>query len=206
MNDIKDTKGATLKPGDRWYDPTASGLGYYSVTKISFVNAYTPTGKEDAVWNADVEDKGLIKVYRTGRELVIAGDGKIYANEDSSAMFRWLISLAVIEGLDLLDTSKVTDMRGMFEDCRNLESLDLSGFNTSNVTNMSSMFNNCSALTNLDVSGFDTSKVTNMSAMFWGCDNLKLLDLRGFDMRCVTESWKMYSDANTLVLPPMLKS
>jgi len=62
-------------------------------------------------------------------------------------------------------------MSSMFKDT-DLESLDLSKWDTSKVTNMSSMFENCS-VTDLSLSyGFnnsnywDTSKVTNMSSMF----------------------------------------
>ena len=37
-------------------------------------------------------------------------------------------------------------MRIMFQECNELEYLDLSNFNTSNVTNMSWMFNKCNKL------------------------------------------------------------
>ena len=63
----------------------------------------------------------------------------------------------------------------MFQNCTNLTSLDVSGFDTKNVTDMTSMFQNCTNLTSLDVSGFDTGKVTNMSNMFRGCSKLERL-------------------------------
>lgn len=66
----------------------------------------------------------------------------------------------------------VTSTKAMFWDCRNLTSIDLSGFDTSNVTDMRWMFNECYKLTTLDLSSFDTSKVKYMCAMFWGCNNL----------------------------------
>lgn len=80
-----------------------------------------------------------------------------------------------------LDTSKVTNMKGMFYNCSYLTSLDLRSFNTSEVTNMMKMFENCSRLTSLDVSSFDTSKVTNMSNMFGGLNSLTEINLRNFD-------------------------
>ena len=40
------------------------------------------------------------------------------------------------------DTSKVTNMKGMFNECNNLINLDLN-FDTSNVTDMGWMFNLC---------------------------------------------------------------
>ena len=73
--------------------------------------------------------------------------------------------------------NNVTDMNGMFRDCQNLTSLDLSSFDTNNVTDMNSMFYYCSGLTSLDLSSFDTSNVIDMSYMFSGCNRLTSLDL-----------------------------
>ena len=78
-----------------------------------------------------------------------------------------------------VDTSKVTNMNGMFYRCINLTSLDLSGWNTSNVSDITSMFNSCGNLNSLDLSGWDTSKVTNMDAMFEGCSALKTIRMVG---------------------------
>ena len=44
--------------------------------------------------------------------------------------------LKEINGLDKLITSNLIEMEGMFQDCEEIESLDLSNFDTSNVTNM----------------------------------------------------------------------
>ena len=46
---------------------------------------------------------------------------------------------------------------------------------TSKVNNIGGMFNNCSSLTSLDLSGWDTSNVTNMGYMFRGCSALKTI-------------------------------
>ena len=75
-------------------------------------------------------------------------------------------SLTTIGGLDKLDTSKVTQMTSMFEDCTKLTSLDLSGWDTARLTDMPAMFKKCKALTSLDLSSFNTSSVTNMGQMF----------------------------------------
>ncbi|WP_417300428.1 BspA family leucine-rich repeat surface protein, partial [Ellagibacter isourolithinifaciens] len=71
-----------------------------------------------------------------------------------------------------LDTSGVADMRSMFSGCSSLTSLDLSSLDTSSVTDMSGMFRGCSSLTSLDLSSLDTSSVTDMSGMFRGCSSL----------------------------------
>ena len=60
----------------------------------------------------------------------------VLAPADSSYLFG---VLRTVEALDLsgLDTSRVTDMSGMFYDCSSLASLDLSPLDTSQVTDMS---------------------------------------------------------------------
>ena len=102
---------------------------------------------------------------------------------------------SVIEKLDLssFNTSKVTNMYGMFGVCSSLISLDLSSFNTSNVTNMAFMFNGCSSLTSLVLSGFNTTNVTNMVYMFRGCSSLISLDLSNFNTLNVTNMSYMFS-------------
>lgn len=94
-----------------------------------------------------------------------------------------------------LDTSKVTDMYGVFGYCRNLKSVDVSGFDTSNVTNMAYMFAATNKLTFLDVSGFDTSNVTDMSSMFSGY-NGTTLDVSSFDTSKVTRMYMMLACPN----------
>ena len=123
---------------------------------------------------------------------------KVYLNKDSSQMFLSGFDGQKIENileLDLssFDTSKVTDMGGMFADMRNLTTLDLSNFNTSKVTSMNAMFHNMSNLTALDLSNFNTSKVTDMSYMFSNMSNLTTLDLSNFNTSKVTDMSAMFT-------------
>ena len=74
----------------------------------------------------------------------------------------------------------------MFGNCKDLTSLDLTGFDTSNVTSMRYMFCSCESLTNLNLSGFDASAVTEMDDMFYGCDNLP--DIICSDSKILKES------------------
>lgn len=85
-----------------------------------------------------------------------------------------------------IDTSNVTSMAFMFNLCKSLTNLDISGFDTSNVTNMQNLFAGCSSLTSLDVSNFDTSKVTNMDGMFNALHTLTSLDVSSLDTSNVT--------------------
>ena len=101
-------------------------------------------------------------------------------------------------GVFELDTSNVTTMGGMFQNCGNLTFLDVSNFDTTNVTSMNSMFKGCNALTSLDVSNFDTTNVENMYAMFSGCNALTSLDLRNFNTTKVEDMTYMFADCKAL--------
>ena len=90
------------------------------------------------------------------------------------------------------NTNNVTDMSGMFWDCRGLTSLDVSGWDTSKVNHMNEMFSSCSGLTSLDLRNFNTSNVTDMANMFSGCNRLTSLDLSGWDTSKVTSMDNMF--------------
>ena len=107
-------------------------------------------------------------------------------------------NLTEIRGLNLVDTSSMTNMGSMFRDCSKLTSLDVSNFDTSSVTGMSNVFQGCLGLTSLDVSGWDTSKVTNMSYMFMNCSKLTSLDLSNFNTSKVTSMSGMFMYCNKL--------
>ena len=79
------------------------------------------------------------------------------------------------------DTSNVTNMSAMFQNCTSITSLDVSNFNTSKVTKMPYMFNLCYSLTSLDLHNFDTTNVTDMSSMFQDCTSLTNLDVSSFN-------------------------
>lgn len=100
--------------------------------------------------------------------------------KDASDMFYGCSGLTKVTHIP--DTSKVTDMGGMFDSCKSLTSLDLSNVTTSAVTNMKSMFYNCSGLTTLDVSKFNTNKVDTFDSMFYGCSSLTSLTISNFSI------------------------
>ncbi len=110
--------------------------------------------------------------------------------------YKWMADmsgLTSVSGIEYLQTSAVTSMREMFSGCKQLTSLDLSGFNTPIVYDMSSMFSGCAALTSLDLSGFSTAKVVDMSYMFKGCMKLPSIDLTSFVVTNVTVADEMFS-------------
>ena len=98
-----------------------------------------------------------------------------FANARPTSCYKWFDScynLTEIEGIENLNTEKVTNMGSMFSCCYVLTPLDVSNFNTQNVEDMSYMFNRCEGLNSLDLSKFDTQNVTNMSYMFWRSSDL----------------------------------
>ena len=101
-------------------------------------------------------------------------------------------NLTEIKDIQNLNTSIVTDMAYMFDDCKNLKSLDLSSFNTNNVSDMSRMFYNCSSLTTLDLSNFNTNNVSNMSSMFYYCSSLTTLNLNSINTNNVSDMSSMF--------------
>ncbi len=124
-----------------------------------------------------------------------------YAHPLSS--YCWFMSmrnLQSIEGISHLNTSWITDMSGMFEDCTSLRNLDLHGFNTSSVMNMMLMFEECTGLTSLDLSAFNTANVTNMQGMLANCSNLRTIYVSDkWNTQNVTSSIDMFTNCTSLV-------
>ena len=79
-----------------------------------------------------------------------------------SYMFNELKNIISID-LSNFDTSKVESFHGMFYGCTSLKSINLNNVNTSSSKDMIGMFAGCSSLETLNLSSFDTSKVTSMN-------------------------------------------
>ena len=162
-------------------------------------SAVAPTASMNAVNIEDEESDCEIKLWLDPTDKTAyyyTEPEKVYLNTNSSKMFWSIYDEGIIENileLDLsnFDTSKVTDMSGMFV-FMNLTTLNLSNFDTSKVTNMGGMFAGMSSLTTLNLFNFDTSKVTNMSSMFGGMSSLTTLDLSNFDTSKVTDMSTMF--------------
>ncbi|MBR5726516.1 MAG: BspA family leucine-rich repeat surface protein, partial [Muribaculaceae bacterium] len=126
-----------------------------------------------------------------------------FANARPTTTFDWFYGmqkLQSITGMSYLNTSEVTNMSLMFQNCYLLTSLDLSHFNTSKVTDMSGMFANSTGLTSLDLSSFNTSQVTKMRNMFSSCNNLRTIYVgSGWNTASVTASSNMFTNCTSLV-------
>jgi surface protein len=116
-----------------------------------------------------------------------------------SWMFNQCHKLKEIKGIDKFITTKVTDMKGMFNKCSELESIDLSNFDTSNVTDMKGMFNKCYNLKKIKgLNNFRTNKIKNMAAMFQYCQEIENLDLSKFNTSNLTDMSFMFNGCNQL--------
>ncbi len=118
-----------------------------------------------------------------------------FANARPTSCYMWFSlceNLNQVEGIKNLNTKEVTDMADMFCKCRDLSSLDVSGFNTGKVTDMSEMFYECISLKLLDVAKFNTANVKSMSNMFYSCHNLDLLNVTNFNTANVTNMQGMF--------------
>mgnify|MGYP001750331688 FL=1 len=124
-----------------------------------------------------------------------------FANARPTSCYYWFYeckNLVNIEGIENLNTEKVTNMDLMFASCSALTSLDVTKFNTANVTTLMSMFSNCSSLKSLDVTNFDTRNVTNMFYMFNNCSGLTSLDVTKFNTAKVRNMYSMFMKCSGL--------
>ena len=203
---------ATLAATDGWYKGEADKS---VITALSIVDSYVPSGAETEVWDASAGGDGSVMAYLNGTELTLAGNGEghIEANEDSSYAFADFSSVTSVQGLDLLDTSKVTDMTGMFQNSFTSDTnfvaagtegiasfevspayvvstlpIDLRSWDVSGVTSMSNMFSGVSA-TSINITGWDYENLENADGIFNGCADVRVIYLGDFDVGygCSTE-------------------
>ena len=142
------------------------------------------SGEDDPAWNTSINNIPRV-VFDAS-----------FANARPTTCYAWFrnfTNLTQIEGIENLNTEKVTDMSSMFSTCLCLKSLDVTNFNTANVKDMGSMFFGCRNLAELDLSNFNTANVKDMSSMFSECKNLAELDLSNFNTAKVMNMGNMFS-------------
>jgi len=176
-----------------WYNAAAAGITKSNVTELIFTD--TVPGDYTTTWNAGT-DEGSINAYRKDQTVYVVvpeNAEKIKLPADCNYIFSYMVRLETISGLDLLDTSEVTDMSFMFASNSSMTSVDVRSFDTSNVTTMRGMFVGCRALTSLDLSGLDTSNVTSLKSLVSDCDELVTVDISSFDTADVTDMMCMFA-------------
>ncbi|KZU71857.1 hypothetical protein Nizo2814_0271 [Lactiplantibacillus plantarum] len=161
-----------------------------------------------------------------GSELTkVVIDGPINAGTDTSYMFRYNPNLASIDGLENLDTSKVTDFSMMFMGTKIADFSGLAHWNVSSGTSFDSMFASDSRVQSYDLSqwqlntvqpvslkrmfSFNTAlisivlstwnvrMVTDIDGLFNGDKSLTTADLHGWNLLNVTALSSMFlNDTN----------
>ena len=180
---------------------TAKGIELKNTPKNTFIlfAVKTTSGKYYLGYcnnGNSVEYNGIFSGSELNQEIKILGNGCGLNNIRS--MFSENKSLENIIFTNCFNTSNVTNMSGMFNECSNLKILNLSSFNTGNVTYMDSMFDGCKLLAELNVSSFNTNNVTNMGHMFNRCSSLKELNLNNFNTNNVTNMRAMFYGCSSL--------
>ena len=145
------------------------------------------------------KDKGLFRISgNTVNKVVVKANISYKPNFRPPFYYDSIIPTSTVEASFKGSNLNITDIKGMFQSCHNLTSLDVSSFDTSNVTDMSHMIGYCGGLTSLDLSGWDTSNVTDMSSMFNSCSGLTSLDLSNFVTSKVTSMNGMFQSCHNL--------
>jgi len=141
------------------------------------------------------KDQNSHGLFESNTELteINLGNFATFACSDMSALFKNCINLTSITFGNNFTTASVTDMNNMFYWCKQLYTLDITGFKTANVTKMNGMFDCCFELPSLNLSNINTAKVTDMSRMFWQCNQMEQIDLSKFNTAKVTNMSGMFT-------------
>ncbi len=208
---IKDLrKPPTLAASNSWLN--TEHISYFGspgnpVETVKFVTEYTPTGNETDSWNAaedrdgDGENDDDIICYLDGTVLYFYANTatKIYANEDSSYVFYYFGRTKAFDNIEMLDTSKATNMNSMFAYCMGVTDLEVGHFDMSDVTDISSMFYLNYNIPELDVSKWDTGKVERMVGVFADCKALSTPNgIQNWDTQNVTTTSGMFDGASAM--------
>ena len=175
----------------RWDAPTGTLSFHRSGTKPVGENILDLGYGDDPNWDTHAAEIKKV-VFKAG-----------FRDETHTTCSNWFngcTNLTSIEGIENLNTSNVTNMSGMFAQCSNLETLDLSHFNTEKVTTMTQMFYGCTKLHKLNISSFNTKIVISMNQMFSNCSSLDSLDLSHFNAEGVNYHglYAMFSGCSSL--------
>ena len=179
----------------RKYGSILSALN--SFVTINLSEKLNDFGSTDAIASDILKDK---KAFANGSFITgtyePGDDVSNYINTEPTETSITLMKL--ITKVPEINTSSVTNMYQMFQDCSSLTTIPQ--LDTSNVTNMSNMFKNCSSLT--IIPQLDTSSVTNMYQMFQNCSSLTTIPQ--LDTSSVTSMNNMFQNCSKLAIIPLL--
>ena len=127
---------------------------------------------------------------------------------DASEMFKGCVSLSALPDIGKWDTSKVTNMSGLFWECWTLIHIshNIANWNVTNVKDISGMFVGCTVLIYLpDISNWNTENVENIEELFHSCKNLKIVpDISKWNIKKLTSLSFIFTGCQKLLLLPDL--
>ena len=139
-----------------------------TITSVWSGNSVVNTPQEDVpVWSDVVKKACTHVVFKES-----------FSEVRPTSLHYWFSEFKKLEditGLEYLNTSEATTMRGMFLFCDALSAIDVSNFDTSKSTSFRSMFDHCVSLKALDVSSFEMKQGDNTQNMFYNCQELQVI-------------------------------
>ena len=128
----------------------------YSETKTSIELDIIPMkGEYGKFININEEDKKYLHIYfNDNKKKEIENT---YLDEDEN-----------VSKISIIIDYQIKSFKGLFFNCKCIESIKFKKFYRNNVTDMSGMFYGCSSLKELNINNFNTNNVTDMSWMFYG--------------------------------------
>ena len=171
----------------------------YSDAKEELNNKMQELGlveNEDYFWYSKEGDFDFF-VMQINDEKCFFSCKNLFVNGES--IFKELVKLKNIKIIQN-GMNKVETARSMFENCRNLVDINLSGIDFQNAVSAEGMFRNCNNLVKIDLGEFNTKKVESFASMFEGCENLISLNFE----KIITEKCKSFR--NMFLKCKLLKS
>ena len=160
---------AYARPGSGYFTEKDEIFGVIGASKEQFILYYNKLrdGMQGiAHWES--------KRYPLVHEIVLDASMKDARPTNTRYWFAPFANARKIRKLDYLNTSEVTDMSYMFDYCRNVTSLDVSGFDMSKVSNTSHMFEGCRILKTIycKADWSQSEVLTKSENMFFHCLDL----------------------------------
>lgn len=148
----------------------------------------------ESVFDKDLVKKGLVNDHPQNKAELL----------DSIRKYIDILKPRRGETIDLnwIDTSKIDDMGGLFEDKSTKRDLnyDVSDWNVSNVNNFANMFSWCKNF-DCDLSKWDVSSGKYFGGMFTNCKNFKGQGLDNWKIDPHANTYQMFKGCKSITLP-----
>lgn len=150
-------------------------------------------------WNCKkLKDMGEFFDQCSSLKKVTLKDWKTPKLQTMSNMFRDCTSL---QKCDLSSWKNLGELRGIdfcFQGCKNLTSVNVSGFDVPNLVNISYMYNNCTSLKKVSFKGWKVNKTIQLWSTFEGCSELECIDWDTIEFASFRDTIKTFKKCKKL--------